>query len=245
MMEALSFAIALGLAVVHLVAGKLRFLEGTPRSIWLSGAGGVSVAYVFVHVLPDLAEAQQKFQEHAVHNGWLARIELHTWLLALAGLAVFYGLERLVREHQREQKARGKDSSEAGVFWIHTGSFALYNVLFGYLLLHRESTGFGRLALFGIAIGLHFLVNDYGLRQDHKERYEDVVRWILAVAVLAGWVLGKTVKIHELGAAAVFAVLAGGIILNVMKEELPEDRQSRFWAFAAALAGYSAILLAT
>lgn len=45
---------ALGLALVHLYGGKLRFLEGTPRSIWLSIAGGVSVAYVFVHLLREV-----------------------------------------------------------------------------------------------------------------------------------------------------------------------------------------------
>ncbi len=44
------------LAIVHLLAGKMRFLDVTPRSVWLSIAGGISVAYVFVHLLPDLAE---------------------------------------------------------------------------------------------------------------------------------------------------------------------------------------------
>jgi hypothetical protein len=48
-----------GLMLVHLFAGKLRFLEGTPRSRWLSMAGGISVAYVFLHVFPELEEAQQ------------------------------------------------------------------------------------------------------------------------------------------------------------------------------------------
>src|SRR6476661_8885811 len=40
---------AILLAVVHVLTPALRFLEGTPRSVWLSIAGGVSVAYVFVH----------------------------------------------------------------------------------------------------------------------------------------------------------------------------------------------------
>ena len=40
------------LVLVHVVTPGLRFLEGTPRSIWLSLAGGVSVAYVFVHFMP-------------------------------------------------------------------------------------------------------------------------------------------------------------------------------------------------
>jgi hypothetical protein len=49
---------ALLLSLVQVVTPSQRFLEGTPRSVWLSVAGGVSVAYVFVHLFPELAEAQ-------------------------------------------------------------------------------------------------------------------------------------------------------------------------------------------
>lgn len=31
--------------------------------------------------------------------------------------------------------------------------------------------------------------------------------------------------------------------MNVLKEELPEERQSRFWAFALGAAAYAALLL--
>ena len=41
---------AAGLAPVHLFSGRLCFLDVTPRSIWLSIAGGISVTYVFVHL---------------------------------------------------------------------------------------------------------------------------------------------------------------------------------------------------
>jgi hypothetical protein len=38
--------------------------------------------------------------------------------------------------------------------------------------------------------------------------------------------------------------MAGGVILNVLKEELPEERQSKFWAFALGAAIYAALLVA-
>lgn len=44
--------------------------------------------------------------------------------------------------------------------------------------------------------------------------------------------------------AALFAFLAGGVILNVLKEELPEERESRFSAFAGGALLYAALLLA-
>ena len=43
------------LILVRVATPSLKFLEGTPRTVWLSVAGGVSVAYVFVQFLPELA----------------------------------------------------------------------------------------------------------------------------------------------------------------------------------------------
>ena len=46
------------LVLVHVATPSLRFLGGTPRTLWLSVAGGVSVGYVSVHSLPELAGSQ-------------------------------------------------------------------------------------------------------------------------------------------------------------------------------------------
>jgi hypothetical protein len=40
-----------------------------------------------------------------------------------------------------------------------------------------------------------------------------------------------------------FALLSGGVVLNVLKEELPEERQSSFRAFFAGIVVYTVILL--
>ena len=44
--------------------------------------------------------------------------------------------------------------------------------------------------------------------------------------------------------AALTAFLGGGVVLNMLKEEVPSERQSRFWAFAGGAVGYAALLLA-
>lgn len=234
--------LAVGLAVVHFFSGKLRFLDVLPRSRWLSAASGISVAYVFVHLLPDLAEEQETIRE-AVGESF-SFLEYHVYLVALVGLAVFYGLDRVAKTSRRRKRSAGKeDSAEAGVFWLHVASFSAYNALIGYLLLHRETPGFQSLFLFAFALGLHFVVNDYGLRKDHKGLYDGVGRWILAAAILAGWAIGLFAEVSEAALAVLFAFLAGGIVLNVLKEEIPEERESSFWAFALGAAAYAAILL--
>jgi hypothetical protein len=234
---------ALVLAALHLLAGRLRFLGGTPRSIYLSLAGGVSVAYVFVHLLPELAEGQETVSRAA--EGALDFAERHVYLLALAGLASFYGLERAAVVSRRRSRTAGEtDATGPGVFWLHVGSFALYNALIGYLLLHRAGEeSVQSLLVFTAAMGLHFVVNDYGLREHHKQMYDHVGRWILAAAILFGYALGLAVAIRPAALALLFALLAGGVVLNVLKEELPEERESRFWAFALGAGAYAALLL--
>lgn len=243
-MNSLTTLLAAGLVCIHLFASQLRFLNTVPRSRWLSIAGGVSVAYVFIHILPELSEGQEEFKQIG-ETGIIRYLEHHVYLLALAGLAIFYGLERMAKlSRERNLKAGRGDSTSAGVFWLHIASFAVYNALIGYLLLHREEQTVQSLLFFFFAIGLHLVVNDNGLREHHKRDYDRLGRWILSAAVFVGFLIGLVTEIHALALAALFAFLAGGIILNVLKEELPEERESRFWAFALGAAAYAALLVA-
>ncbi|MDP9354239.1 MAG: hypothetical protein M3R02_02980 [Chloroflexota bacterium] len=239
-----SLAAVAALMLVHLVAAKLRFLEGTPRSVWLSLAGGVSVAYVFVHLLPDLAEGQVAVAE-ALGEG-LTFLEHHIYLLALVGLALFYGLDRAALSSRRQRRAQAReDRTSEGVFWLHIASFGVYNALIGYVLHQRAEEGRSQvLALFAVAMGLHFVVNDFGLREHHKAAYGRIGRWVLVAALLLGWVVGLAGEISEATLAVILAFLAGGIILNVLKEELPEERESRYWAFLLGAGAYAVLLLA-
>ena len=227
---------ALGLALIHLYASKLKFLDTIPRSRWLSMASGVSVAYVFIHLLPDLNEHQEVFAESEIFSF----IEHHVYVMALVGLVVFYGLERTVIQLQRED---GGNRAESGIYWLHIASFALYNALIGYLLFHREESGLIGLFVYAIAMGLHFIVNDYGLHQDHRKTYYRSGRWILATAIIVGSVMGWGSNISTSIISLLFSFLAGGVILNVLKEELPEERESRFGAFGLGAFCYTILLL--
>ncbi|MBF9252342.1 hypothetical protein I2I11_03465 [Pontibacter sp. 172403-2] len=240
-MEHISIWPVLVLALIHFFGTSLRFLGGTPRSIWLSAAGGVSVAYVFLHLFPELNEGQEQVKEVVAAGPFL---EHHVYLMALFGLALFYGLERAVVTNKQKREEQGKDNKPSDkLFWIHIGSFAVYNALIGYLLFQREEGPVRVLILFSIAMALHFIVNDFGLQEKHKERYVRVGRWVLVVALVAGWVVGYLVAVSEAALALLMAFIAGGIILNVLKEELPEERESRYWAFALGAAAYAILLL--
>ena len=237
-------ALAVGLAAVHCLAGRLWFLGSIPRSRALSFAGGVSVAYVFVHLFPEVQEAGGHIAESEL--GPLAMFaDHHVYLVALAGFVLFYGLERFAMNDEGDSGDGERDAAveSRGVFWLHVGSFGAYNVLVGYLLLHREEAGLANLLFFFVAMALHFLVNDHGLREHHGTLYHDRGRWVLAAAVLAGTAVGLVADVPDGMVGVLLAFLAGGIVLNAIKEELPEERESRFPAFAVGTGGYAALLL--
>jgi hypothetical protein len=161
----------------------------------------------------------------------------------LLGLAVFYGLERMaLRDRQRQKRSGRADETGPGAFWISMVSFTVYNGLIGYLLLEQVRAGVSNLYYFAAAMGLHFMVNDYGLREHHQERYQRIGRWMLSAAVLAGAALGLKLEVPRLLVAVLVAFLAGGAILNVLKEELPSERESSFVAFALGAALYAVLL---
>lgn len=220
------------LAILHIGAGQMRFLEATPRSRWLSAGGGISVAYVFVHLLPELARGQQAVEA----EGAVGFVEDHVYIVALLGLALFYGVELAARRgHPRPGPAKMP-------FVLSMSSFAVYNAIIGYLLVHREDDTTRALAFFALAIGLHFVVNDHALRERHGQAYHRFGRWLLVGALAGGWLIAQLAELSEPAIGLLVAFLAGGVILNVMKEELPEERQSSFTAFAAAAAAYTVLL---
>lgn len=238
-----------GLAAVHVVAGKLRFLQVIPRSRYLSVAGGVSISYVFIHLLPEITERQSHLAEGAETAPILGiTIERELFLVALAGFALFYGIERFVVKSRRttdgqEVALDAETGTSEFAFWLHMGSFAVYNALIGYLVLHREETGLANLLLFFLAMALHFFVNDYGLREHHQEAYTRLGRWLLASAVFAGLFIGFLVTVPEQVLGFLLAFVGGGVILNVIKEELPEERDSSYRAFVTGMIGYTLILV--
>mgnify|MGYP006287421779 CR=1 FL=1 len=233
-----TFVFPLALAGIHVTAGRItesKQLAGLPI---LSSAGGTTVAYVFVLILPEINEAVLRVVERPdAASGFLAR-ETGVYVVVLLGFLVFYGI------HVYVTTARGEvpEASDL-VFWVHVTSFAIYNGLIGYLLFHQETSGTFSLALYTVTMGLHFLVTDAGFRRHHGTVYQDVGRWVLAGSVLVGAAVGYATELHEAWLALLFAFLAGGIVFNVLIEELPEVEWRRFGAFLAGAVVYTTLLL--
>ncbi len=182
-----------------------------------------------------LSETAGRFSENLQH---------HVYLVALIGLVVFYSLELLAKRSRAGNREKARvDCTSPGVFWVHTGSFALYNSLLGYLLRETEHQGLLPCTLLFFALMLHFTVNDHALRSHHKALYDRFGRWLLAMAVIGGYLVGTGYMLHKASIAILWAFVAGGLILNVIKDELPQHRETSLGTFIIGISGYAALLV--
>lgn len=239
-MTAASLCAALVLALLHIANGRVLSFNGGPHRRWLSFGGGIAVAYVFVHLMPELADLQQSVQETHPDTTWYWRH--HLYLVGLAGLTIFYLTEHLAKKalaHETQQENRYLWA----VFAAHMALLVLYNAFIGYFLTTKASSDVPSLLIFTIVFALHLLGNDQFLREDYKELYRRFGRWALAAAVPAGCILGLSWEIPELPYGTVLGFLAGGVTLNAIKEELPRQKESRFGAFIAGAAICAAALV--
>lgn len=239
-----SFAGIVILCLTHLVTNRLK-LSGLPRSKILSVAGGISVTYIFLEAIPELWEYQEKFQEE--YGSVIAGFEDVTILLiALFGLVFFYGLENRTRRSAASHREPGpneeKEHEPKGFFWIHVSSFAVYNFIIGYLLLRREEDSIHTLLLYVMAMSFHFIVTDHALQDHFPKMYRSRGRWILVGSLFAGWLISLFWSIPVFYIGLIFSFLAGGVIMNVLKEELPKERDSNFFAFLGGVFGYAVLL---
>lgn len=223
----LSIMLVFFLTSVHVFGFKFVEMSQISRSKWLSLGGGVSIAFVFVHILPELHNLQNEIKNKDI----LYFLENHLYLIALVGILFFYGVEKGITSLKAKNASNGEMAMEDTLFYSHLGVFSVFNLLIGYYFHNELEVNGSSSVLTVLALGFHFLVNDYSLLQHHKDMYRNEGRWIMSAAVLVGWAFGTTFTIPKEIEAAFFAVVTGAIITNSFKEQLPEDKGNHFGFF--------------
>ena len=234
--------VAIGLALIHAFLSKLNPFKFLPEHRWISFSGGVSIAYVFLEVFPELGKAQLELEHSTLP--FIAYLESHVYLIALLGLLVFYGLDVLALATGQSNQAIAPSKGDGNaVFWIHITGFALLNIIFGYLIQDLGNHHWWECLLFFIAVALHFFIIDRHLRHHHKTIYDKIGRWILTASILVGATLGRSLHIEEAAVAIIWSFMAGSIILNILGHELPDEHKSCFGSFVTGIILYSGLIL--
>ena len=191
----------------------------------LSFGAGISIAYVFVRVMPELSEARASVVEAA--GAPLPFEGAIIFFLALVGFLAFYGLEHL-RAKLQESEVEGRPGAS---YTLHLAGFGAYVALLAYLLVRDAQETLVLTALYAVTIAVHLLGIDHSLREEHGAAYVSTGRFILAGTAILGWGLGLLVALRPEVTAALMAIISGAIIMNSAIMELPPEKDGRFWPF--------------
>jgi len=219
-----SLLASLALAAVHVFFPRLE-RAAADRLQWLvSLASGAAIGYVFLYLLPKIGDYTAAIVRKE-ESGW-EFFQYRLYLYALLGMLLFYFIDRARVTNPRHTH---------WLTWLHGIGFSTYSGMLGYLLPNVPRQGYFPYGLVALAFGLHLMGIDHQLRHWHRESFDRYMRWLMGVSVILGWTLGVFTDVDKSELAVWSSVLAGGILINVMNEELPDHKEGRMSAFLGGI----------
>lgn len=218
------------LVVIHLFANKAKVLGWIWHGRFLSFAAGISFAYVFVDLLPVLERGQPVLKQTL--GELIPYLDRHAYLIALFGVLFYYGIDKRSQSNTKRN------------FWLPIAGYLLFNFFVGASLSDSTNPEIQPLALYTIAIGMHYFVRDHNAEADNARLYQRQARWWLVAALVAGYFVGYLTRIPTAIIAVVVSFLAGGVFLNVLRYELPKREKTGYFCFVLGALVYTIILLA-
>lgn len=217
------------LAIIHLFANKAKIMGWVWRGWFLSFAAGISFAYVFVGLLPALERGQIILKK--AFGPVIPYLDRHAYVIALLGVLFYYGLH-----------TRGKSNTRLFHVLLLAG-YLLFNFFVGASLSDNRNPDIQPIVIFTIAMGMYYFVRDHNASTLNPVLFEHQTRWLLVIALFAGYYIGYFLGISDSFVAIIASFLSGGILLNVLGYELPKREELGYACFVAGALIYTAILL--
>jgi hypothetical protein len=200
----------------------------------ISFCAGIALAYLFLHLLPELSRLQLELQRISGenHQTWL---EEHVYIIALAGLLFFQIADSI---------GRNKESKRAKIisFRVEMFFFSLYSALISYLIIKTVELNQPTI-LVTIAFSFHFFGTDLDLTERYENAFTKRGCYILSIATIVGMLVALYSPVRDIFYIAGFSFLVGGILINTLRTELPQPQKVKnaFVIFGTVV--YSALLL--
>ncbi|MDO8428909.1 MAG: hypothetical protein Q7S92_06900 [Candidatus Diapherotrites archaeon] len=220
---ALSFGIIL--ALVHFFSDKIEQLFEQKKIDFISFSAGISTAYLFLVLLPDLYTGYQLL------NSFI-------FLLVLLGFTVFHLTEKWVYQNTSALgDLRHKLKEVHGVTWF------VYHGVLGILLAELTQSNPIMGMLFFVPILFHTGISTFSLEQLHdKLKYHLPARALLSVSTLAGILLASQLAIPSLVTWILYALIGGALFFIVIREYIPPERQGNPRMYFIATMGFAILV---
>lgn len=214
--------IALVVVFVHLASPQLARLIRN-KGNYASFSGGLAVAYVFLHLLPELDEGHEFLGERI-------------YFVALLGFTFLYGFEFWLRRRSRVEVQKAHYALQMGIAMV-------YSALLVFTLGTQLPATLALTVVFVIAIGMDLLSDDIDFLEDFDDRFRKQGRFLVAAAGAAGFALSLVRRPHEVYIDLLTAVLAGFMLYSVFRDEVPTASKAHFPMFLTGLGTFLVIHL--
>jgi hypothetical protein len=230
----------------HIWSSKVAQFETVKSRGWISFSAGASVAYVFVHVFPEIGIFQQNMLGHTGGHGQAVPfLSQPLYLAALAGLCLSFLLNSIdSRFSEEDSRVLSQHHHYMKLFWTRAALYGVYNILVAYIVTQRHGEGFLNNLFIAVALIFHFVVINIKFREMYFEFYQKYVSWLAVAGLFLGWILGVAVKLPDAIVSTTFAFIGGMITYVALKSELSETENQAPYYFLAGAFIYSLLILA-
>jgi hypothetical protein len=243
--DLLTFGGLIFLALTHIASSRVRLLHAFESRGWLSFGAGVSVAYVFLHVFPEIGIFQNQLTGHTGTHQSVSFMNQPLYVAALGGLCILYLLDTIEAGFNNEATSVAqRHKYYIPLFSVRGALYFLYNIMIAYIITQRPGEGLINITLIVIALMLHFFVINVSFHEVYEDLYDKYIRWSAAAGLFLGWSLGLIVDLPDLLIVTVFSLIGGMITYVSLKSELPQTQHKAPLHFIAGASIYALIVLA-
>lgn len=204
--------VALFLGAAHFFAPRAFENRKHPER-WQAFGGGLSAAYVFLHLIPTLDSSQGVLGERI-------------YFIALLGFVAFYAVELRFAPPRHDHPTK---------YHVYLGALFVYNGLLVFTLGRNLPSTPLLTMVFGAALALEALETDLELQETFGRRFAKSGRWVLLAGVAVGFALNLFRHPHPEVIDVVTAALTGFMIFQTFVGLFPVSRTRRFSAFVVGI----------
>lgn len=216
------------LAIIHYYSEVIH-LHCSKRTAYsfLSFAAGVSVAYLFLYLLPELTAGVQY-------------LDNLLFFFLLAGFTLFHLIEKYIYQHEIGRKR----SNELN--WAHTIAFFVYYFIVGIVLAGLSVVGIRDALLLFIPIALHSSISSLSLKEVHSAVHEtNLMRILLSLSPLLGVLLAFFVVLSAVFFYSLLGFFGGILLYIVIRDSIPYGKQGNPLYFFIGAFFYAVVILFT
>jgi len=220
---ALGLTFALGV-IDFLSEGHFMRTKGVFKQRLVSFAAGISVAYLFLHLFPQLYSsiigADQSYQQL-------------TFFLMMAGFISYHIIEKWIYQHAR------RDEIVKEVEIEHSLTLFFYHFIIGFVFVSLLHDGLENGLLYFIPLSLHIIIN--ALPHSHRFRGNGV-RLFFTSAPLLGAVVGSFFILPTLVQTTLLGLIAGILLFIEAREIVPKRRGESIAFFMVGVALFTVVI---